>query len=36
MTNNHPITISLIWCDAYAPQFRLCKVSVKSWTSLVG
>jgi len=26
----------LIWSDAYAPHFRMCKVSVKSWKSLVG
>jgi len=35
-TINHLITtISLRWSDVYAPHFWMCKVSVKSWKSLV-
>jgi len=34
--NHLDTTISLMWCDAYAPHFRICKVSVKSSKSLVG
>jgi len=34
--NNLDTTISLMWCDAYAPHFRMCEVLVKSWKSLVG
>jgi len=34
--NHLDTTISLMWCDACAPHFRICKVSVKSWKSLVG
>jgi len=33
---NYLTTISLAWSDAHAPHFRLCKISVKSWKSLVG
>jgi len=35
-TSDLDTTISLMWCDAYAPRFRICKVSDKSWKSLVG
>jgi len=29
-TSDLDTTISLMWCDAYAPRFRICKVSDKS------
>jgi len=28
--------MGLMRFDAYAPRFRICKVSVQSWKSLVG